>query len=70
MTKRSWIAKSLLTGTVLGLISFAIGYGFLTIHQELGLTPGLSVKPAILVFLIGVIASAIYLKFKTTRSKM
>jgi hypothetical protein len=70
MTKRAWIAKSLLIGTVLGLVAFAIGYGFLTIHQELGLSPGFSVKPAILVFLAGVIASGIYLNFKTSKSKM
>jgi hypothetical protein len=56
----AWMAKSLLVSVLVGLATYAIFYGFLTIHQETGLRPGFSYKPALLVFAVSAIGSAIY----------
>jgi hypothetical protein len=58
----AWMAKSLLVSLILGLATYAILYGFLTIHQETGLRPDFSYKPALVVFFISAIACAIYFR--------
>jgi hypothetical protein len=62
-----WMLKSLAVGAALALITFALFYGFLTIHTELGVARTSSYKLAILAFLVGTIAAAIYLRFRTDR---
>lgn len=60
MGKNAWFTKSLVAGGILGLITFGLSYGFLTIHQETGFSPEFSYKPAILAFLVATIAAAVY----------
>lgn len=62
-----WILKSLAVGAALALITFALFYGFLTIHTELGVARTASYKLAILAFLVGSIAAVIYFRFRTDR---
>jgi uncharacterized membrane protein (DUF485 family) len=62
-----WMLKSLAVGAALALITFALFYGFLTIHTESGVARTSSYKLAILAFLVGTIAAAIYLRFRTDR---
>jgi hypothetical protein len=62
-----WILKSLAFGVALALITFALFYGFLTVHTELGVARGSSYKLAIVAFLIGTIAAAVYLRFRMDR---
>ena len=62
-----WVPKSLAFGAVAALVTFALFYGFLTIHAELGVARASSYKLAILAFLIGTVAAAIYLRFRMDR---
>jgi hypothetical protein len=65
MTKTgAWLAKSFLTGTGLGLGTLAISYGFLTVHQELGIRPTVSYGAALLAFGCGTIVALIYFRLK------
>jgi len=66
-TTTSWAAKSLLLSTLLGLATYGLFYGFLTIHQETGMRPGASYKPALLVFAVSAMASAIYFRWRSER---
>jgi hypothetical protein len=62
-----WMLKSLAFGAVLALITFALFYGFLTVHTELGVPRASSYMLAIVAFLVGTIAAAIYLRFRMDR---
>jgi hypothetical protein len=62
-----WMLKSLVVGAALALITFALFYGFLTIHTESGLALTYSYKLAILAFLVGTITAAIYFRFRSNR---
>lgn len=63
MTKTgAWLVKSFLTGVGLGLAAFALSYGFLTVHQELGIRPAVSYGAALLAFGCGTIAALIYFR--------
>jgi hypothetical protein len=65
MTKTAgWLAKSLLAGTALGLATFAISYGFLVVHPELGLHPTVSYGAAMLAFACGTIVALIYFRIR------
>ena len=56
--------KSLLAGAGLGVATFAISYGFLMVHQELGLRPTVSYGAALLAFACGTIVALIYFRMK------
>ena len=62
-----WILKSLALGAALGLVTFALFFGFLTIHSELGVARTTSYKLAALAFFLGTIAAVIYFRFRTDR---
>jgi hypothetical protein len=65
MTKTgAWLMKSLLTGAGAGLATFGISYGFLLIHQELGIRPAVSYGAALLAFGCGTIVALIYFRLK------
>jgi hypothetical protein len=65
MTKTgAWLAKSLLTGVVAGAVTFAMSYGFLVAHQELGIRPTVSYGAALLAFSCGTVVALIYLRMK------
>jgi hypothetical protein len=65
MTKTgAWLAKALLTGAAAGVATFAISYGFLIIHQELGIRPAISYGAALLAFVCGTVVGLIYFRMK------
>ena len=62
-----WVLKSLAFGAVAALVTFALFYGFLTVHTELGVARGSSYKLAILAFFVGTISAVIYFRFRGDR---
>jgi hypothetical protein len=62
-----WMLKALAVGAGAALITFVLFYGFLTIHTEFGLPRTSAYKLAILAFLAGTIAAAIYFRVRTDR---
>ena len=60
----SWLGKSFLIGGAIGLAAFAVSYGFLTVHQELGIRPAASCQLALVAFVFGTIAALIYFRIK------
>ena len=68
MTKTGWwLLKSVLIGAAAGLAVLALSYGFLMIHQEVGLRPGVSFLPALLTFVGTTVAALIYLRVRNER---
>ena len=65
--KNRWVLKSLVFGVALALITFALFYGFLTVHTELGVPRASSYKLSIVAFLVGTVTAAIYLRIRTDR---
>ena len=63
----SWLLKSLLIGAGAGLAVLALSYGFLMIHQEVGLRPSVSFLPAVLTFAGATVAALIYLRVRNKR---
>jgi len=63
----SWWTKSLLIGVAAGLAALGLAYGFLTIHQELGLSARVSFALALLAFAFTTIAAAIYFRVRAGR---
>ena len=63
----AWLVKSLLIGVAAGLIALVLSYGFLMIHQEVGVQPNVSFTPAVLTFACATLAALIYLRFRDGR---
>lgn len=59
--------KSLLWGAAAGLAIFALCYGFLTVHQELGVSPNISFPLALLAFALAAAVALIYFRLRTGR---
>jgi hypothetical protein len=62
-----WIVKSLLTSAVIALVVFAVFYGFLMVHGELGIAPAFSYKIALAVFVLSAIIALIYFRARANR---
>lgn len=60
----AWLIKSLLIGLAAGLASFAMSYGFLAVHQEVGIAPVISYRLAFLVFALVAVGALIYFRMK------
>jgi hypothetical protein len=63
----SWVTKSLLIGLGAGLAVFVLSYGFLMIHQEVGVHPSVSYTPALLAFAVTTVAALVYFRLRTGR---
>ncbi len=62
-----WIVKSLLAAAAIALAVFAVFYGFLMVHQELGIAPASSYKMALAVFVLSAIIGLIYFRTRANR---
>ncbi len=60
----AWIAKSLLIGAAAGVVTFAVSYAFLTVHQEVGIQPAISYRAGLLVFVFATAGALIYFRMK------
>jgi multidrug transporter EmrE-like cation transporter len=61
----SWIAKSLATSGVIGLMIWAGFYLFFRAHQELDIQPAYAFKLGAIAFVLSTIAALIYFRTRT-----
>ena len=61
----SWIAKSLATSGVIGLMTWAGFYLFFRAHQELDIQPAYAFKLGAIVFVLSAIGALIYFRTRT-----
>jgi multidrug transporter EmrE-like cation transporter len=61
----SWIAKSLATSVVIGLMTWAGFYLFFRAHQELDIQPAYAFKLGAIAFVLSAIGALIYFRTRT-----
>ena len=58
----TWIAKSLATSSVIGLMTWAGFYLFFRAHQELDIQPAYAFKLGVIAFVLSAIGALIYFR--------
>jgi phosphatidylserine synthase len=63
----SWLVKSLLISAAVALATFALFYGFFSIHKELDVRPTSAYWLGLLAFILSAVVSMIYFRMRAER---